>query len=115
MKINEDTIALLEEITGRFPCLDGSEVEIEAEDTEGWPIPAWELEDKEEDEIGKRAVVVRLWLPDSKAFRGDAIVAGIVSAAKEEAGIELNVTSEGRKWVSGARGLQQINLSTEQP
>lgn len=114
MKINEDTLETLEEICGRFPCLDGSEVELEAEDLSRWPIKPWELDDTPEDEIGKRTVVIRLCLPDAKASRGAAIIAGIIDAAKKEAGIDLHVASEGRKWVPGGRGMQQINLSTEE-
>lgn len=113
MKINEDTIALLEEITERFEDLEGSEVTHEAEDLEGWPIKPWELDDTPEDEISVNFIAVRLWISDAKAHLADGILLSIIAAAKEEADLDLSVSGESRKWVPGARGVQQINLTTD--
>ena len=113
MKTTEDTIESLEEITERFGA--DAEVEIEAEDLEGWPIKPWELEDTPEDEISKKLIKIRMWFEDEQSNQIGATIKNITAAAKNELGIELHTESESRKWRPGASGAQQINLSTEKP
>jgi hypothetical protein len=76
--------------------LDGFDVEISAEDQDEWPIPPWDIEKKEDDEISRVFITVSVSLDDSMLARADDLIAEITAKAAAE-GITLLQTVEFRR------------------
>lgn len=106
---NEIAEALTEMLETYVDRMHGFVCEMEAEDEEGWPIAAWDLEEKE-DEIAKVLVKIRIWITDDNRDEADDLIADIVREAKE-LGHDLEQAADCRWSNHGRQGIQ-INLNT---
>lgn len=112
----EEITDLAETLEDALTALDDSTVESinpEAEfyDEDDMPIPAWKVEDRE-DEITEAKIIVRVRFTDDNRNASFAKIAEIIAAAAES-GIELEESATGdSRWSSGRLHGIQINLES---
>lgn len=96
---------IIESLSHRIQC---SQVETDALDADGWSIPAWDLEDRE-DEIASFQTKIRIQFLDDDRD----IITGLISkliATAAAAGIALVEETDSR-WRAGRDHGIQVNLT----
>lgn len=112
----EEITDLAETLEDALTALDDSTVESinpEAEfyDEDDMPIPAWKVEDRE-DEITEAKIIVRIRFTDDNRNAIFAKIAEIIATA-EEAGVTLEESATGdMRWSGGGERGIQVNLES---
>ncbi len=101
----------LEELLSAFSSrCEGIQAEAYFEDEDNWPIAAWEMDDKEEDEITRACVQIRVQVLDEDRHTAASLI-NEIRAVAAEAGFPLAEKTDSR-WSAGRDRGVQINLES---